>query len=180
MTAWRYHFYVSVFSGFLDSLRYISKHTGIMSNPENFQREAQTRIHDHFLNTPIDQLTLGKVASLAAVPKQQPRSQAPSSVPQSPRVPHSPRVPQSPRVITPIGTPRVVTPAPGSRHASVPSTPKGCTPIPTPTSSPPKTPVAGRRSKKRDSMRSIESRSRSNSPDAAEVKNKKRSSYRYL
>lgn len=154
----------TIISGFLNSLRYISKHTGIMTAPENLQQEAQTRVTDHFLATQFEPALAAQYDANNL--STQRTTQQTAAV--------------SPRVTTPVGTPRVVTPVPGTPHShtSVPGTPKGCTPIQTPTASPPRTPVVGRRSLKRDSVRSTESRSRSNSPESAETKTKRRSSYR--
>lgn len=162
--------------GFLDSLRYISKHTGIMTTPENLQQEAAGKVHQHFLDTQSPQYEVG----MSLVSNQSPNQQYDQPSPKFSSQPPTPQMtaPPSPRVTTPVGTPRVVTPVPGSHHPSVSSTPRS-TPLPTPTASPPRTPVVGRRSMKRDSVRSTESRSRSNSPESVDIKNKRRTSYRY-
>ncbi|WAR09047.1 MLXIP-like protein [Mya arenaria] len=138
--------------GILESLRYMSKHTSIMTTPEQLEEEAHANVHRHFLckarRDSAGKLDLGP----------RPKTESPSG--------H-----RTPRTPTPI-------PGPSRVAGSVPGTPCSQTPLHTPCPTPPRTPVVSRRNSKRESVRSMESRSRSNSPAQEENKAKRRSGYR--
>ncbi|KAH3727286.1 uncharacterized protein LOC127852901 [Dreissena polymorpha] len=145
----------SLRKGFLDSLRYISKHTTIMTSPEQLEQEAQSNLHRHFL---CDRSKLPWPVTMAASepvsPSGPPATRAPTPKP-------GPSQGYSSRVTTPVSV-----------------TPYGVTPLQTPNPTPPRTPVSSRRSVKRENDKVRESRSRSNSPATEEAKSKRRSSYR--